>query len=94
MNTAPPVPKRCPICGYRVSDVCWMEERRQFLVECPQCTTFTITAQLTARFRCELHPDHRRLVARLSRYLRDAGEDDEREITEDSWTWLAAEAEG
>ena len=94
MNAEPPVPARCPICGYGVSDVCWVAERRQFLVECPRCTTFTITASLAARFGCGLHRDESRLVARLSRYLRDAGDDVEREITEASWTWLAEEAEG
>ena len=72
---------------------CWMEELRQFHVECSQCTTFTITAPLAERFRCGLHPDERRLVGWLSRYLRDAGDDDDREITEYSWIGLAAEGQ-
>ena len=77
-----------------MTDMIWVQERRQYLVECPQCMTFTITARLAARFRCVLHPDERRLVARLSRYLRDASDDDDRQITEDSWIRFATEAEG
>ena len=94
MAEDPVAQDRCPICGRPVADACWIEERRQFFIECPQCTTFTITAELAARFRCALHPDERRMVDRLSRYLRDAGDDDDREVTESSWIALAAEAEG
>lgn len=43
------------------------------------------------RFRCLLAPDERRMVDRLSRYLRQAGDDDDREVTEESWLRLAAE---
>lgn len=93
MAEEPVAQYRCPICGRPVADACWMGERRQFLIECPQCTTFTITAPLAARFRCALHPEERQLVDRLSRYLRDANDDDDREITESSWIGLAAEAE-
>ena len=44
------------------------------------------------RFRCLLEPDECRMVERLSRYLRQAGDDDDREVTEESWLRLAAEA--
>ena len=92
INAEPSDPSRCPICGRPTLDLSWMEERSQFFVECPGCTTFTITGTLAARFRCALHPDERRHVDRLSRYLHHAGDDDDREVTEDSWQRMAAEA--
>ena len=93
MNAEPAALDRCPLCGQPLTDAPWLEEYRQFLVECPQCTTFTITPTLAARFRFVLVPDERRLVERLSRYLQQAGDDDDREVTEDSWVGLAAQAD-
>ena len=93
MNAEPPAPDRCPLCGHTGAVSCWLEDPGQFLVECPHCTVFTITAPLAARFRCEFHPDERRLVARLSLYLRGAGDDGDREITADSWIGLAADGQ-
>ena len=85
----PEAPDNCPVCGQPVAFGQWIEERQRFLVECPQCTTFTITERLANRFRCLLEPDERRLVAQLSRYLQHAHEDDDRDLTEDSWVSLA-----
>ena len=93
MRRPDPTLDRCPICGRQPAVALWIEEYRQFLVECPRCTTFTITPTLAARFRFVLVPDERRLVERLSRYLQQAGDDDDREVTEDSWVGLAAQAD-
>ena len=82
---------RCPLCGGEPRDASWFDEQQQFLVDCPLCTTYTITAGLARRFRCLLAPDERRLVDQLSRYLQQAGDDDDREVTEDSWRRLVAE---
>lgn len=81
----------CPLCGRRPRDVGWFDEQEQFLVDCPHCTQYTITPGMADRFRCLLAPDERRMVDRLSRYLRQAGDDDDREVTEESWLRLAAE---
>ncbi len=89
--TEPPL-DLCPLCGRTPDDVGWVDEREQFLVDCPQCTPYTITLGMANRFRCLLDPDERRMVERLSRYLHQAGDDDDREVTEESWLRLAAEA--
>lgn len=69
-----------------------MEDRSQFFVECPERTTFTITARWLPVSVAACILKRRRLVDRLSRYLRHAGDDDDREVTEDSWQRMAAEA--
>lgn len=86
-----PTLNSCPLCGCKPDYAGWIEEQQQFLVDCPHCTTYTITAGLANRFQCLLAPEERHLVDRLSHYLRDAGDDDDREVTEDSWLRLAAE---
>lgn len=86
-----PTLESCPLCGRKLNCPVWLEDKEQFLVECSLCTTFTITAYLAGRFGCLLVPYERTMVERLSRYLREAGDDDDREITEDSWLRLAAE---
>lgn len=86
-----PTLNSCPLCGSKTIHTFWFDEQQQFLVNCPHCTTYTITRGLASRFRCLLAPEERRMVERLSHHLRAAGDDDDREITEDSWLRLAAE---
>ena len=81
----------CPLCGSKPHDVGWLDEQEQFLVDCPQCTPYTITPGMANRFRCRLASDDRGMVERLSCYLHQAGDDDDREVTEESWRRLAAE---
>ena len=69
----------CSVCGH------------QLIVDCQQCTTFTITKTLVELFQSSLTASERRLRKRLSCYLRNAGDDDERELTEMSCCWLAEE---
>lgn len=83
----------CPICR-RTAVVAWVEERQRFLVECDHCTTFTIT-----RERCDAadthwssrDPDAAAILAALSRYLSRAGEDDERDIIDETRMAFAIE---
>ena len=82
---------RCPVCWCELLYSQWLEEHQLFLVQCRQCTTFTITATLAELFQGSLAPHDRLLVERLSRYLYRAGDDDERELTETSWVRLSAE---
>ena len=82
----------CPLCSRKPDDVGWVDEQEQFLVDCPHCTPYTITLGMANHFRSLLEPDERRIVERLSRYLHQAGDDDDREVTEESWLRLAAEA--
>lgn len=81
----------CPLCRRELVGAYWIDEYRQFLVDCPLCTTFTITPGLVSRFQCLLIPSERRMVQRLSHYLQRAEDDDDREVTERSWLRLAAE---
>ena len=80
MKAEPPELDRCPICGRNEVFACWVEEQRQFLVECLKCTTFTISAPMADYFRGARDPADRDVLNRLSRYLREAGDDDDREI--------------
>lgn len=80
----------CPICRTR-SVICEVPEKVLLLVECPLCSTFTIT-QSAARTFASLGPEEIGTLRLLSRYLRQAGDDDDREVTEQSWLKLAAEA--
>jgi len=82
---------RCPICQHDSIECDWIPEYGQFQVRCPQCAVFTITASLAAQFGRSLSHDDRVWLKRLSTYLRNAGDDDEREVTEVSWRRLAAE---
>ncbi len=86
-----PILDSCPLCGRKLICPVWLEERQQFLVECSLCTTFTITPYLASRFGCLLVPYERNMVKQLSHYLREAGDDADREVTEDSWLRLADE---
>ena len=83
-----PTLQRCPVCGGEPADVGWYGQQG-FLVDCPWCTQYTITPTLAEGFAGPLSVPDRRLLERLSSYLRDAGDDDERELTEDSWRRLA-----
>ena len=76
-------PDDCPLCMRRLIEAHWIPEYRQFLFTCPSCTTFTITPQLDRSFRTELKGDPD--ILRLCRYLSEAGEDDNRELTAESW---------
>ncbi len=76
-------PDDCPLCGRRLIEAHWISEYSQFLFTCPSCTTFTIPPELDKSFGTEFRGDPD--IPRLSRYLREAGEDDNREITVESW---------
>lgn len=69
-------------------------EYDQILVECSLCTTFTIARELAAAFRAPQNLKELHLLRLLSLYLRQAGDDDNREVTDVSWRILAAETEG
>ena len=81
----------CLVCGHQSIDAHWIDEKQLFLVDCQQCTTFTITKTLVELFRGSLTASERHLRKQLSCYLRNAGDDDERELTETSWCRLAEE---
>ena len=80
---------RCSVCRHESIVCVWIPEHGQFLVRCPQCTVFTITKSLAAQFDQSLPRDDRLWLKRLSCYLRNAGDDDDREVTEISWRRLA-----
>ena len=78
------------MCGIRLTDdAIWLPEYAQFFVTCPRCTTFTISRGLARIFATELRgaPE----LARLSCYLRDPENEDDREVTEDTWQRMCAE---
>ena len=81
----------CPVCGAPPIFALWLEDNGMFAVECPDCTTFTITKSLAALLRCSVAQGDREALARLSGYLRSAGDDGERELTEESWMRLAGQ---
>ena len=73
----------CPVCRSSASCI-WIDERRVFLVECENCTTFTITEERSRAFQDAWHSSDRQVLMCLeaiSRYLRLGGEDCDREIT-------------
>jgi hypothetical protein len=84
----------CPICRTSASSL-WIDDRGVFLVECENCTTFTITPELVTVFQhawlTNSHEPLMRLEA-LSRYLRLGGDDCDREVTAENWMLLAAES--
>lgn len=74
----------------------WIDERNVFLVECEDCTTFTITDERVAAFHDAWRTDHRETLMcleHLSRYLRLGGDDCDREVTAENWLSLAIEGE-
>ena len=79
----------CPVCGYQPIYGDWIDEKQLFLVDCTHCTTFTITESLVKQFKRPLTNSNRYLKTQLSLYLRSAGDDDDRELTETSWRQLA-----
>ena len=83
-----PTLERCPLCGREPADVGWYGEQG-FLVDCTWCTQYTITSPLAEYFAGALTLPDRQLVRRLSRYLHEAGDDDDRELTAESWRRLA-----
>ncbi len=92
MSTATPHLDRCPVCGREPIDCDWIPEYRQFLVGCPKCTVYSIEKSLAVRFGQPLFLKDRVLLERLSTYLGNAQEDDDREITEINWRILAVES--
>ena len=92
MSLTTPHLERCPVCGHESIDCDWIPEYRQFLVRCPKCTVYSIERALAVRFGQPLFLKDRVLLERLSAYLGNAGEDDDREITEASWRRLAVES--
>jgi hypothetical protein len=74
----------------------WIDERDRFLVECDHCMTFTITQKRRTVFIDAWRLDDRETFMRLeslSRYLRLAGDDCDRDVTAESWVTLALEGE-
>ena len=71
------------MCGNGLTDSTWIPEYAQFFMTCPWCITFTIPPGLARTFATKLcgSPE----LARLSLHLRDPDNEDDREVTEDSW---------
>ena len=85
----------CPVCRGSASCI-WIEERRVFLVECENCTTFTITEERSRAFQDAWRSSDGQVLMCLeaiSRYLRLGGEDCDREITAATWMSFAVEGE-
>ena len=91
MSLTEPHLDRCPVCRREPIDCDWIPEYGQFLVRCQKCTVYSIEPSLAARFGQPLFLRDRVLLERLSTYLCNAGEDDDREVTEISWRRLAVE---
>lgn len=84
-----PTLDRCPLCGRQPVDADWYGPPG-FLVNCSSCRYYTITQDLVVELAGPLSLPDRQLLRRLSACLREAGEDDERELTVSSWRRLAA----
>jgi hypothetical protein len=85
----------CPICRGSATAI-WIEEQREFLLKCDNCTTFTITEERQSAFREAWRLGDRETLMKLellSHYLRLGGEDCDREVTADTWLSLALEGE-
>lgn len=85
----------CPICRASAQGL-WIEEKQNYLFECEACSIFTITNERQQAFEKAWRCDDREVLMyleALSRYLRLAGDDDDREVTADSWMSLAAEGD-
>ena len=91
MGTMSETLSTCPICGYSLISGIWVEELGVFLVDCSRCTTFTISPALAAEFRQMRESGPCVDLESLSKYLREADDDDDREIREDSWHKLAVQ---
>jgi len=85
----------CPICRASAREI-WLDENGVFLVQCEQCSTFTITPERRTAF-AEAWRDHRRellmFLELISCYLRLADDDGQRDVSADTWMHLAAEGE-
>jgi hypothetical protein len=85
----------CPICRASASST-WIDEREVFLVDCDECTTFTITKERWTAFEDAWHVSDREILMYLeavSRYLRRANDDADREVTIASWMLFAIEGQ-
>ena len=83
----------CPVCR-APAPTTRIDERNVTLVECDDCTTFTITDDRTNIFAEPWRIDDRETVIRiehLSRYLRLGGDDCDREVTPENRLSLAIE---
>jgi hypothetical protein len=83
----------CPICRGSAR-VIYIDEQHEFLVECDNCTTFTISEERRSAFREAWRLNDRETLMKLellSRYLRLGGDDCDREVTDESWISLALE---
>lgn len=88
-------PEACPICGSSESGE-WLAENNRYLFDCEACSTFTITAERVKAFTDAWRAGDREILMcleSLSSYLRRAGDDDERDVTEDTWLALAIEGQ-
>ncbi len=72
----------------------WIAEQQVFLVECEECSTFTVTRERRTAFRKAWRIGDREVLMHLeavSQYLRHAGDDGDREVTGTSWMLFAVE---
>ena len=85
----------CPVCRGSAGQM-WIDERKVTLVECENCSTFTITKDCAEAFLEAWRTGDRETLMcleQLSRYLRLGGDDCDREVTVESWLSLAIEGE-
>jgi hypothetical protein len=74
----------------------WLDENRFYLVECENCTTFTITKECRKTFTTAWRTNDRETLMYLesvSRYLRLGADDCDREVTDASWMSFAVEGQ-
>jgi hypothetical protein len=85
----------CPICrGSAVGTQ--IDDPPVALFECEQCSTFTITTERMAVFANAWQRNDRETlmyVEAISAYLRHAGDDDERHISDETWIKFAVEGQ-
>jgi len=85
----------CPICRASAGGI-WIDDKNVFLFECEECSTFTITSERRTAFEEAWRTGDRDTIAYLeavARYLRSAAEDDDRDVTADTWIGFAVEGQ-
>ncbi len=86
---------RCPICGTSAVGT-WVDGNAIFLFDCEQCSTFTITMERLAAFEEAWRVGDRdtlMCLEAISHYLRRAGDDGDRDITDASWMEFALDGQ-
>ena len=74
----------------------WIDEKEAFLFDCEECSTFTITRERRTALEEAWRVGDREVLMYLeavSRYLRHADDDGDREVTDASWMSFAVEGQ-